>query len=101
MDNSHVRSGLIARSAMTVTQMIAEGHHADAVAFLFYMHKTHLQEWVLVKRALLASVNSSKSLQTLASILEASKRSSLSESARTIPGLADFLHEDPIQELLD
>lgn len=101
MEAGYGQAGLISRSTATVKQMMAEGHYANAVTFLFYMHKNHLQEWVLVKRMLLASVTDSKSLQTLASVLDASKRNSLSESARVIPGLNDFFHENPIQELLD
>ena len=101
MEQQPGHSGQIARSTLAVKEMIAEGHLADAVSFLYCMHKTHLQEWVLVKRMLLSACHDSKSLQTIASILDASKRTTLSESARTIPGLADFFHIQPHQELLD
>lgn len=98
----HLAPGeLVYRSALTVKGMIAEGRLADAVAMLFYMHKNHILEWVQVKRELLTIAQDSKSLQTLATVLDASKKNSLSESARTIPGLADFFHEDPFQDLLD
>lgn len=89
------------RSALVVKGMVAEGRHADAVTFLYYLHKFHLQEWVLVKRVLLGLCHDMKSLQTIAGILDASKKTSLSESARVIPGLAYFFHEDPLTDLLD
>lgn len=101
MNINHVQSISLQISVTTIKRMIAEYRHSDAVIFLFYLHKFHLQEWVIVKRMLLSSVNDCKSLQTLASILDASKKHSLSESARIIPGLNQFFHEDPIQELLD
>jgi hypothetical protein len=99
MDDSRTQPGVITRAVTTIGQMIAEGHQADAVVFLFYMHKTHIQEWVLVKRALLAIANDSRSLQTIASLLEASKKNSLSESARIIPGLSGIPEKNQSKSL--
>lgn len=91
----------IERSTVAVKQAITEGRLADAVSLLYFMHKNHIVEWVCVKRELLASVNDSKSLLTVATVLDASKKSTLSESARIIPGLSDLFHQDPYEELLD
>jgi hypothetical protein len=89
------------RSTVAAKQAIAEGRLADAVSLLYFMHKNHIMEWVCVKRELLASAQDSRSLLTIATVLDASKKSTLSESARVIPGLSDLLHQDPYQELLD
>lgn len=101
MEQYSGQSGVIARSALAVHRMLAEGHFADATSFLYCLHKHHIQEWVLVKRILLASATDSRSLMSVTTVLDASKKSTLSESARIIPGLADFFHEPPCQELLD
>lgn len=89
------------RSTVAVKQAITEGRLADAVSLLYFMHKNHIMEWVCVKRELLAVAQDSKSLLTVATVLDASKKSTLSESARIIPGLCDLFHENPHQELLD
>jgi hypothetical protein len=89
------------RSTQAVNRMLAEGRLAQAVSLLYCLHKNHIHEWVMVKRALLRFAKTQKSLQTIATVLDASKKSTLSESARIIPGLADFFHEDPLAELLD
>jgi hypothetical protein len=89
------------RSTVAVRQAIVEGRLSDAVSLLYFMHKNHIEEWVCVKRELLASAQDSKSLLTVATVLDASKRNTLSESARIIPGLCDLLHQDPQEELLD
>ncbi len=94
-------TGPIALSVLVVKEKLAEGNLAHVVSFLYCLHKYHLQEWVLVKRLLLSSAVDSRSLLTIATVLDASKKTTLSESARIIPGLSFFLHEPPCQELLD
>jgi hypothetical protein len=101
MDQLSGQSRTVTRSTLLVMQMIREGHLSNAVTFMYCLHKYHLQEWVLVKRMLLSSANDHRSLLDVATVLDASKRNTLSESARIIPGLACFLHEPPCQELLD
>lgn len=88
-------------SSRAIMEMVQDGRWAQAASFMYYMHKLHILEWVLVKRDLLSKINDSKTLQTIATILEASKKCTLAESARIIPGLADFFHEDPLIDLLD
>jgi hypothetical protein len=52
------------------------------------MHKLNLLEWVLVKRELIASASTVKKLQSVATLLEASKKATLAESSILIPGIA-------------
>lgn len=94
-------TSLILRSVQTVNEMLAEGRSAEAVSLLYFLHKNHIQEWVLVKRMLLTLARTPRALQVVAEVLDASKRRTLSESARIIPGLADLFHEDPLADLLD
>lgn len=101
MQERPVSSSIIYRSTQTVNRMLAEGRFAEAVSLLYFLHKNHIQEWVLVKRNLLTLARTPRSLQVVAEVLDASKRTTLSESARIIPGLADFFHEDPLEDLLD
>jgi hypothetical protein len=91
----------VIRSLTAVERMLEEGRLADAVSLLYFMHKDHILEWVYVKRELLAKAVDGKKLLTVAAVLDASKKSTLAESARTIPGLSNCFHENPIQELLD
>ena len=91
----------IENSSAAIMEMVEDGRWAQAASFMYFMHKFHILEWVLVKRDLLSKVHDSKLLQTIATILEASKKSTLAESARIIPGLADYFHEDPLLDLLD
>jgi hypothetical protein len=89
----------VSRLTGQIEGMITEGRLAEACCLLFYMHKLHIQEWVLVKRSLLALPRSSKSLQTVATLLEASKRSTLQESSCYIPGLGSLIRTNYIQDL--
>lgn len=91
----------ILMSSSAIMEMVEDGRWAQAASFMYYMHKLHILEWVLVKRHLLSKIDDSKLLQIVATILEASKKSTLAESARIIPGLGDYFHEDPLIELLD
>lgn len=101
MQERPVSSSIIYRSTQTVNRMLTEGRLAEAVSLLYFLHKNHIQEWVLVKRNLLTLARTPRALQVVAEVLDASKKTTLSESARTIPGLADFFHEDPLEDLLD
>lgn len=101
MPERSIPNSLILRSVQTVNRMLAEGRSAEAVSLLYFLHKNHIQEWVLVKRMLLSLARTPRALQVVAEVLDASKKNTLSESARVIPGLADFFHEDPLQDLLD
>lgn len=81
----------VRRSANAVVGMMVEGRYAEATSFLFNMHKMHLREWVAVKRELFASASSPKTLQTMATLLEASKQLTLQQSASFIPGLGALI----------
>lgn len=89
------------RSAHIVLHMMTEGRHAEAASFLFGMHKMHIGEWVAVKRELLGAAGDAKSLQTIALLFEASKRSTLQESAPFIPGLGSLIQTDFNPELTE
>lgn len=71
----------------SIYAMIQEGKLAQALSLLYFMHKLNLLEWVLVKRELISSANTVKRLQLIATLLEASKKSTLAESSVLIPGL--------------
>ncbi len=90
----------VKRSAHIVLHMIAEGRYAEAASFLFGMHKMHISEWVAVKRELLGAAGDMKTLQTIAMLFEASKRSTLQESAPFIPGLGSLIQTDFSSELV-
>jgi hypothetical protein len=92
---------LIERSVNIVQQLVNEGRHAQACAFLYSLHKNHLLEWVQVKRVLLSHSKRQKTLQLIASLLEASKKDTLLESASLIPGLGYLSWSDRSSELTD
>lgn len=77
----------IVEAVYVINQMIDEGKLAQALSLLYFMHKLNLREWVLVKRELIASANTMKKLQSIALILEASKKATLAESSALVPGL--------------
>jgi hypothetical protein len=81
----------VMRSANVVVRMIAEGRYAEGCSFLYWMHKYHIAEWVAVRRQLIRAAGDQRSLQTIATLLEASERSTLGESAAIIPGLTSLL----------
>lgn len=91
----------VERSAHIVLHMITEGRYAEAASFLFGMHKMHIGEWVAVKRELLGAAGDMKTLQTIAMLFEASKRSTLQESAPFIPGLGSLIQTDFNPELTE
>jgi hypothetical protein len=88
-------------SSEAILEMVEDGRWAQAAAFMYFTHKLHILEWVIMKRILLSKAISPTHLQTIALILEASKKSTLAESARLIPGLCDYFHENLLTELLD
>lgn len=77
----------IVEAVYVINRMIDEGKLAQALSLLYFMHKLNLREWVLVKRELIASANTVKKLQSIALILEASKKTTLAESSVLVPGL--------------
>lgn len=100
MDDS-IQATQIKRSAHVVLQMVTEGRYAEATSFLFGMHKAHIGEWVAVKRELFGSAGDAKTLQTIAMLFEASRRSTLQESAQFIPGLGSLIQTDFNPELTE
>lgn len=77
----------IVEAVYVINQMIDEGKLAQALSLLYFMHKLNLKEWVLVKRELIACANTVKKLQAVATLLDASKKATLSESCILVPGL--------------
>lgn len=100
-ESAMVPSERVRHSAQTALGMIAEGRYAEACSFLYWMHKSHIAEWVAVKRELLGAVGDSKTLQTVATLMEASKKSTLQESAQFIPGLGSLVRSDSFSELTE
>jgi hypothetical protein len=81
--------------------LINEGRHAEAVSFLFFLHKNHLAEWVHVKRGLLANALSHRELSVASDLLNASKASTLAENAHFFPGLSDLITSCVCREILN
>jgi hypothetical protein len=97
----YVDRTIVNRCIDCVYMLINEGRHAEAVSFLFFLHKTHLTEWVHVKRGLLANALSHRELSVTSDLLNASKASTLSESAHIFPGLSDLIKSCVCRELLN
>jgi hypothetical protein len=87
MSQGPISNYQIQEAVNTIYAMIEEGKLAQALSLLYFMHKLNLLEWVLVKRELIASANTVKKLQSIATLLEASKKATLAESSVLIPGL--------------
>jgi hypothetical protein len=88
MSQSPTSSYQIKEAVDSICAMIEEGKLAQALSLLYFMHKLNLLEWVLVKRELIASASTVKKLQSVATLLEASKKATLAESSILIPGIA-------------
>jgi len=92
---------VVARCTDCVLGLVAEGAYAQAASFVFYLHKNHLQEWVLVKRMLLSRAGNHRQLALVSDLLIASKRPTLQESAYLFPGLTALVDSERCSELLD
>jgi hypothetical protein len=87
MSGGSVSNFQIQEAVDSIYAMISEGKLSQALSLLYFMHKLNLLEWVLVKRELISSANTVRKLQLVATLLEASKKSTLAESSVLIPGL--------------
>lgn len=74
-----------------VMRMIEEGRMAHACCFLFIAHKTAISHWIAIKRELLFRARDARTLQIITTLLNASKASTLKESAVVVPGLDTFV----------
>lgn len=91
----------IARNIDLVCELIEEGNLAMAAAYLFSLHKNHIEEWIAVKRGLLSLADGHRELSVITELLISSKKITLSESAHLFPGLAELIESEKARELLD
>lgn len=78
-----------------------EQRYTQCAAFLFYLHKQHIQKWVLVKRALLSRALTHKELSIVNDLCNASKSGTLSEYSHSFPGLNDRISVTDCHKLVD
>lgn len=81
--------------------LLREGRMDHACAYLFFLHKNHMAEWLQVKRGLLGYAKDQKTLQRIATVIDVSRRETLMESASVIPGLGSLMWSSYSPELLD
>lgn len=78
--------------ANAIMLLLQEGKQAEVLVTLFYHHKKDIKRWILIKRELLRVSSNTKQFYTVASLLEKSTKTSLSESCTTVPGLCVMLN---------
>jgi len=81
--------------------LLEQNGHAQAVVFLFYLHKQHIEEWTAIRKRMLSNARSHYQLSLVAELFNASMRRTLGESSQLFPGLSDLLDSQDCRELLD
>lgn len=101
MADSSVDQSLINRCVDCTNKLLEQNCYAQAVAFLFYVHKQHIDEWVAIQSKMLSNAVSHREFSIVADLFEASRRQTLGESSYLFPGLSDLLESQDCRELLD
>lgn len=71
--------------------LVKELKCAEALFHLYWLHKNDIKTWNRLKKMIITSADSYRTLCLSATLLQASTKSSLSESCRLVPGLFQFL----------
>lgn len=85
---SDVEDSELLYAVAEILTSVSEGKLNKALKFLYLLHKSDIPKWFKIESILLSLPHTAKSLQTIAMLLNASKKNSLTESARTVPGLS-------------
>lgn len=79
--------------AYEVLDLIQEGSYAAAAVILFNIHKEDIPKWINLKGTLLSLCIDHQETYLVASLLNASSKETLMESACFIPGLHSLIEK--------
>jgi hypothetical protein len=88
-------------SAKSGFDMVDELRYAEACLFLFYLHKSHIEEWKEVRELLVEWSERAHTLETFATLIRCSAKNTIESSHHLVPGLADYREERTTDDLFE